>query len=600
MTSPLSLPLSACCLTHVSPAQTRAALATLRPVAAEIVLGIDARRASQVAEYEAFADRVILLPQDPRLSPGGEGHLAALHRACRQPWVLRLDSDEIASPALVAALPALVADDEVLQYRIARRWLTGDGTTWIDEAPWWPDYQIRLVRRRDATFSGALHSSADPVTPSALVLEPLYHADCLLTTQEARQAKVVRYAVGGTTTSFTGTARMYEPERFATYPAVPVPPADVSAVRDFLAAAGHVAGGTSGAAAPAGAGLPEVAALGSDLPEVLVTPAERDMRFGVGRERMLSVEVTNRTATTWSASEGPVFLSYHWRWDDGEVEEGVRTPFPRDVAPGASCVVALAVALPERLGAVWLDVEVVHEHVRWLDGGARIAASVLPAETQQTAREVRSRTPRTRGWLRRRRHALAIPRTLHRVWLGTASMPESHREYGESWRRHHPDWELKLWTDADAPAPPGIERARNLAERADLVRYEILRRHGGVYVDTDVECLRPIDGLLDGVGGFAAYEVPGRLCNAVLGAVPGHRAFERAVELAALTVGRGTYPQATATEFLTYVLEAHTDVTLFGPERFYPVLWDDRVNPAPAGDPPYAIHHWAMSWVAAA
>jgi mannosyltransferase OCH1-like enzyme len=177
-------------------------------------------------------------------------------------------------------------------------------------------------------------------------------------------------------------------------------------------------------------------------------------------------------------------------------------------------------------------------------------------------------------------------------------MPAEYVGYGETWRRHHPHWEMRLWTDADAPAPAGVERARNLAERVDLVRYEILRRHGGVYVDTDVECLRPIDELLRGVLAFAAYEVPGRVCNAVLGAVPDHPAFARAVELAAETVGRGTYPEATATTFLTYVLERFEDVTLFGPERFYPELWDGTHNNG--GEAPYASHHWAKAWRAGA
>ena len=52
------------------------------------------------------------------------------------------------------------------------------------------------------------------------------------------------------------------------------------------------------------------------------------------------------------------------------------------------------------------------------------------------------------------------------------------------------------------PAVPAADPARNLAERADVLRYEILRRHGGVYVDVDVECLRPLDDLLTGVRGL--------------------------------------------------------------------------------------------------
>ena len=53
----------------------------------------------------------------------------------------------------------------------------------------------------------------------------------------------------------------------------------------------------------------------------------------------------------------------------------------------------------------------------------------------------------------------------------------------------------------------------------------------------------------------------------------------------------GTYPEATATTFLTYVLERFEDVTLFGPERFYPVLWDGRLNVR--GDAPYAARYRA-------
>jgi mannosyltransferase OCH1-like enzyme len=191
----------------------------------------------------------------------------------------------------------------------------------------------------------------------------------------------------------------------------------------------------------------------------------------------------------------------------------------------------------------------------------------------------------------------AIPRVVHRIWLGDAPMPDAHVAFGDTWRQHHPGWTVRLWTDSDAPEPAGSERARNLGERTDLIRYEILRRHGGVYVDTDVECLRPLDGLLTGVAAFAAYEVPGRLCNAVLGSIPGHPAFARASQFAGITCGYGTYPEATATTFLTYILEACDDVTLFGPERFYPRLWNGARNLG--NEPPYADHHWGASWLAA-
>ena len=183
------LPLSVCCLTHVGPAQTRAALSGLSDIAAEVVLGVDARCASQAAAYEAFADRVIVFP-----AAIVEHRLAALHAPAHSPWTLRIDSDEVASPGLLEALPGLLADDRIAQYWIARRWLVQDGDAWLDEAPWWPDYQVRLVRTAEATFSGGLHSSADAVTPRGLVLEPLYHADCVLTSwpSGSRRSSVIQ------------------------------------------------------------------------------------------------------------------------------------------------------------------------------------------------------------------------------------------------------------------------------------------------------------------------------------------------------------------------------------------------------------------------
>ena len=57
-----------------------------------------------------------------------------------------------------------------------------------------------------------------------------------------------------------------------------------------------------------------------------------------------------------------------------------------------------------------------------------------------------------------------------------------------------------------------------------------------------MECKRPLDGLLAGVGAFAALELPGRVGTAALGAVPGHRAFERAARLSRLTLGLGLHP----------------------------------------------------------
>lgn len=162
-----------------------------------------------------------------------------------------------------------------------------------------------------------------------------------------------------------------------------------------------------------------------------------------------------------------------------------------------------------------------------------------------------------------------MPRTIHRVWLGPQPLPAECRRLGETFVEHHRGWQTRLWTDTDLPAL-GIaahehKRARDVDELSNLVRYEVLRRHGGVCVDADVECLRELTPLLRGVQAFAALSGCGRVGTEVLGAVAGHRAFARAASLARRTLGLGERSaEANGPYMLSLVLEREPDVTIFG------------------------------------
>jgi glycosyltransferase involved in cell wall biosynthesis len=102
--------------------------------------------------------------------------------------------------------------------------------------------------------------------------------------------------------------------------------------------------------------------------------------------KTFAVELENRGAEPWFSNGGtyPVHLSYHWTRPDGEpvIWDGVRTPLPRDVAPGDRIRVRLLVTCPEEAGAyVWIPA-VVQEGVDWLveeatdAGPARLAVQV--------------------------------------------------------------------------------------------------------------------------------------------------------------------------------------------------------------------------------
>lgn len=168
----------------------------------------------------------------------------------------------------------------------------------------------------------------------------------------------------------------------------------------------------------------------------------------------------------------------------------------------------------------------------------------------------------------------------------------------------HPHWQLTTYRDpldpvkwpATAEAWPACTSG---AQFAGLVRLEALVRHGGVYIDSDYDALRPFDPLL-GVRAFAGWEDRRTLPDAVLGAEPDHPAMRHALDLAVRRVhaARGAWqsgPGAT-----TDALGNAPDVLRLPPGAFYPYHYTEkhRASENYAADPwCFGVHRWAASWL---
>lgn len=134
----------------------------------------------------------------------------------------------------------------------------------------------------------------------------------------------------------------------------------------------------------------------------------------------------------------------------------------------------------------------------------------------------------------------SIPPNIHFIWMGSP-VPKKEQEIIETWRKMHPGWTIKIWTDADIEgfnwknrkAFDEARAAKCWAEAADTWRYEILHEQGGIYSDTDVVCFKSFNDLIShDVNFFACQESnvvnpwfrvgkPLYLCNAVMGAAKG-------------------------------------------------------------------------------
>lgn len=185
-------------------------------------------------------------------------------------------------------------------------------------------------------------------------------------------------------------------------------------------------------------------------------------------------------------------------------------------------------------------------------------------------------------------------------------MPAAFLEFAAGWRDLHPDWEYRLWSEGDLPLLHNqdlYDRAEELCPgfegqlRSDVVRYELLLEYGGVWVDTDFECLRPIDGLLEDVGCFAAWEVQDRVVNnAILGCAPGHAFMARLVAnlSASALSGRSIRPsKISGPHYLTAQYRGHeAELTVFPQAWFYPYACDELDRGGESFSDAWAVHHW--------
>lgn len=94
-----------------------------------------------------------------------------------------------------------------------------------------------------------------------------------------------------------------------------------------------------------------------------------------------------------------------------------------------------------------------------------------------------------------------IPKIIHYIWLGGKPLSKVAEKCISSWKKCCPDYDIKRWdeTNLDLDKYQFVVEALKAGKYAfasDVLRTEILYNNGGIYLDVDVELIKPIDGLL--------------------------------------------------------------------------------------------------------
>lgn len=202
-----------------------------------------------------------------------------------------------------------------------------------------------------------------------------------------------------------------------------------------------------------------------------------------------------------------------------------------------------------------------------------------------------------------------IPKIIHQIWVGGKPLPDEYACYAETWKRHFPDWEYRLWTDNDDYSwmrnEEGFRTASTLSGRSDWLRHELMVEFGGMYIDTDFECLRNFESLIANVPAWSASESAGVISVGIMGAEQGHPAFRYAVEHLpewvaanpkanpALQTGPGFFTALIA----RYHRNGGPRLKVYGPDLFYPYSYYEKHRKGEAFPNAVAVHHWAASWM---
>lgn len=160
---------------------------------------------------------------------------------------------------------------------------------------------------------------------------------------------------------------------------------------------------------------------------------------------------------------------------------------------------------------------------------------------------------------------MAIPKIIHYCWFGGKPKNELAEKCIRSWKKFCPDYELVEWNESNfdiAAAPLYVRQAYEAGRWAfvtDYVRLVGLTRMGGIYMDTDVEVIKPLDPYLHHKG-FAGFEAPDRVQTGLLACEKGHPLFLEFMahyDNVAFIKEDGTQDITTNVEVLTALCKKH-------------------------------------------
>ena len=179
-----------------------------------------------------------------------------------------------------------------------------------------------------------------------------------------------------------------------------------------------------------------------------------------------------------------------------------------------------------------------------------------------------------------------IPKIIHQLWIGPKPAPT---KFMDTWKDKNPEFTYIRWNEEEIKTRllelrciNKINEMEEINGKADIIRWEILYKYGGIFIDADSICIEPIDDILMNTKAFAGYEQEeirkDLIATGTMGFPPKHPLVKKAIEWienndvsvkktqkrAWLTVGPGLLTRI-------YNYGKFNDLTIFPSHYFLPI-----------------------------
>lgn len=218
-----------------------------------------------------------------------------------------------------------------------------------------------------------------------------------------------------------------------------------------------------------------------------------------------------------------------------------------------------------------------------------------------------------------------IPKTIHYCWFGRKPLPKLALKCINSWKKFLPNYEIKEWSESNFDVnqisyTAQAYKCKKYAFVSDYARFKIMYEQGGIYFDTDVEVIKPLNDIIAKGSFFGLEQATGELfcapnlgfaCNPGLGFAcnPGLDLCKEMIdyyESKEFILDGAQYNLETVVQIFSKILSKKrfypssetselNGIFFYPPEYFCPINYYTGEKNITSNT--YTIHHYAATWV---